>query len=177
MDASLAHRGPDGHDIWIDPEAGAALVHRRLAIVDLSPTGYQPMTSANGRFVITYNGEVYSHLEIRAELEAKGIRFRGHSDTEVILELIARHGVSATAERLIGMFALAVWDRQERTLTLVRDRVGIKPLYWAKFEEPLHLRLGIEGASRTPGLVAAHQTRSRRGFHAARLRSRAPHHL
>jgi asparagine synthase (glutamine-hydrolysing) len=133
MDVSLAHRGPDGHDVWIDPEVGIALVHRRLALIDLTPTGHQPMTSADGRFVITYNGEVYSHLEIRAELEAKGVRFRGRSDTEVILESIAQHGVSATAKRLIGMFALAVWDKQERTLTLVRDRVGIKPVYWAKF--------------------------------------------
>jgi asparagine synthase (glutamine-hydrolysing) len=135
MDDSLAHRGPDGHDIWIDPDADMALIHRRLAIVDLTPTGAQPMVSANGRFIITYNGEVYSHREIRAELEAKGVRFRGHSDTEVMLESIAWHGIKATAERLIGMFALAVWDRQERTLTLVRDRVGIKPLYWAKFGE------------------------------------------
>ena len=135
MDSSLAHRGPDGHDIWIDSEAGAALVHRRLAIVDLSPAGHQPMLSADERFVITYNGEVYSHLEIRAELEADGHVFRGHSDTEVILESVARVGVSATAKRLIGMFAIAVWDRRERTLTLVRDRLGIKPLYWAKFGE------------------------------------------
>jgi len=133
MDLSLAHRGPDGHDIWIDRDPGVALVHRRLAIVDLSPAGHQPMSSADGRFVITYNGEVYSHREIRAELEAKGQLFRGHSDTEVILESIARIGVSPTAKRLIGMFALAVWDRQERTLTLARDRLGIKPLYWAKF--------------------------------------------
>jgi asparagine synthase (glutamine-hydrolysing) len=135
MDVSLAHRGPDGHDIWVDPRACAALVHRRLAVVDLSPAGHQPMISANDRFVITYNGEVYSHLPIRAELEAKGIRFRGHSDTEVILESIAQSGVSATVKRLIGMFALAVWDKQDRTLTLVRDRLGIKPLYWAKFRD------------------------------------------
>src|SRR5690348_3141799 len=133
MDVSLAHRGPDGHDVWSDPAAGIALIHRRLAIVDLSPAGHQPMHSADGRFVISYNGEVYSHLAIRAELETVGHRFRGHSDTEVILESIARHGVKSTANRLIGMFAMAIWDRRDRTLTLVRDRVGIKPLYWAKF--------------------------------------------
>jgi len=130
MDLSLEHRGPDGHDVWIDDEAGIALVHRRLAIVDLSPAGHQPMHSADGRYVISYNGEVYSHLEIRADIEATGHRFRGHSDTEVIVEAVARYGVAATASRLIGMFAFAIWDRHERTLTLVRDRLGIKPLYW-----------------------------------------------
>jgi asparagine synthase (glutamine-hydrolysing) len=134
MDFSLEHRGPDGHDVWIDPAASIALVHRRLAIVDLSPAGHQPMHSADGRFVISYNGEVYSHLEIRAELEAQGHQFRGHSDTEVILESIARFGIKATARRLIGMFALATWDKKDRALTLVRDRVGIKPVYWAKFD-------------------------------------------
>lgn len=134
MDFSLEHRGPDGHDVWIDHDAGVALVHRRLAIVDLSPAGHQPMHSADGRFVISYNGEVYSHLEIRSELERTGHTFRGHSDTEIILESIARYGVAATAARLIGMFAIAVWDRNTRSLTLVRDRLGIKPLYWAKLD-------------------------------------------
>ena len=151
MDSSLAHRGPDGHDIWIDSDAGVALVHRRLAIVDLSPAGHQPMLSADGRFVITYNGEVYSHLEIRAELEAKGHVFRGHSDTEVILESIVQHGMKATAKRLIGMFALAVWDRHERTLTLVRDRVGIKPLYWAKFGERFFFGSELKALRACPG--------------------------
>jgi asparagine synthase (glutamine-hydrolysing) len=132
MDFSLRHRGPDGHDFWIDNDAGVALVHRRLAIVDLSTAGHQPMHSSDGRFVVSYNGEVYNHSEIRAELEAEGQHFRGHSDTEVILESIARYGVPATIRRLIGMFAIAVWDRKHRTLTLVRDRLGIKPVYWAK---------------------------------------------
>jgi asparagine synthase (glutamine-hydrolysing) len=131
MDLSLRHRGPDGHDVWIDDDAGVALVHRRLAIIDLTAAGCQPMHSADGRFVISYNGEVYNHAEIRRELEAEGQSFRGHSDTEVILESIARHGVSATVRHLIGMFAIAVWDRKQRTLTLVRDRLGIKPVYWA----------------------------------------------
>ncbi len=133
MNQSLQHRGPDDNDNWIDPEAGIALVHRRLSIVDLSPAGHQPMTSADGRYVIIYNGEVYSHEEIRPSLLARGVVFRGHSDTEVILESIAAFGLEATLKRLIGMFALAVWDRKERTLTLVRDRLGIKPLYWAQF--------------------------------------------
>jgi asparagine synthase (glutamine-hydrolysing) len=134
MDFSLRHRGPDGHDFWIDNDAGVALVHRRLAIVDLSPAGHQPMHSSDGRFVVSYNGEVYNHSEIRTELEAEGQSFRGHSDTEVILESIARYGVSATIRGLIGMFAIAVWDRKDRTLTLVRDRLGIKPVYWAKID-------------------------------------------
>lgn len=129
----MAHRGPDDHGLWSDAEAGIALTHRRLSIVDLSPAGHQPMTSADGRYVLTYNGEVYNFQELRPELEARGIVFRGHSDTEVILEAFAAYGIAPTVKRLIGMFAMAVWDRRERTLTLIRDRLGIKPLYWARF--------------------------------------------
>jgi asparagine synthase (glutamine-hydrolysing) len=133
MADSLAHRGPDDNGLWGDAEAGVAITHRRLSIVDLSPAGHQPMTSADGRFVITYNGEVYNFQELRAELAARGVSFRGHSDTEVMLEAFSAYGVTATIKRLIGMFALGIWDRKERTLMLVRDRLGIKPLYWAKF--------------------------------------------
>jgi len=131
MTDALVHRGPDSHGTWVDTEAGVALGHRRLAIVDLSPAGHQPMVSADGRWVITYNGEVYNFPDLRADLEVSGQRFRGYSDTEVILELIARHGLAATVDRLIGMFAFALWDRETRTLSLVRDRMGVKPLYWA----------------------------------------------
>jgi asparagine synthase (glutamine-hydrolysing) len=133
MTRTLAHRGPDGEDVWMNAEAGIALGHRRLAIIDLSPTGRQPMASANGRFVITYNGEVYNAAELALELGQKGVTFSGHSDTEVIVEACATWGVERCLERLNGMFAFAVWDQQKRTLTLARDRAGIKPLYWARF--------------------------------------------
>ena len=130
MAATLNHRGPDAHGVWADPEAGVVLGHTRLAIVDLSPAGAQPMVSSCGACVISYNGEIYNARDLRPELEARGRRFSGHSDTEVLVEAIAEWGVRATIERLIGMFAFAVWDRRDRTLSLVRDRVGIKPLYY-----------------------------------------------
>lgn len=148
---SLQHRGPDDHDTWIDRTAGVALAHRRLSIVDLSPAGHQPMHSADGRYVISYNGEVYNHLAIRADLEAEGHQFHSHSDTEVILESIVRHGIGTTAERLIGMFAFAVWDKKERTLSLVRDRLGIKPLYWAKFGHLLVFGSELKALRQHPG--------------------------
>jgi len=128
MAATLNHRGPDAHGVWADPEAGVVLGHTRLAIVDLSPAGAQPMVSSCGACVISYNGEIYNARDLRPELEARGRRFSGHSDTEVLVEAIAEWGLRATIERLIGMFAFAVWDRRDRTLSLVRDRVGIKPL-------------------------------------------------
>ena len=133
MIASLQHRGPDDDGVWADDQAGVVFGHRRLSIVDLSAAGHQPMVSHDGRYVLTYNGEVYGYAALRAELQARGVRFTGHSDTEVLLESIAAFGVEATIPRLIGMFALAVWDRKDRTLKLVRDRLGIKPLYWGKF--------------------------------------------
>ena len=132
MAATLNHRGPDAHGVWSDAEAGVALGHTRLSIVDLSPAGAQPMVSSCGACVITYNGEIYNAADLRPELEARGRRFRGHSDTEVLVEAIAEWGVKPTVERLIGMFAFALWDRRDRRLSLVRDRLGIKPLYFGR---------------------------------------------
>jgi asparagine synthase (glutamine-hydrolysing) len=133
MSQALSHRGPDAAAHWLDAEAGIALGHRRLSIIDLSERGAQPMVSGNERYVISYNGEVYNFEELRKELLAAGARFRGTSDTEVILEAISAWGIEATVKRLVGMFAFGLWDRQSRSLTLVRDRLGIKPLYWAEF--------------------------------------------
>jgi asparagine synthase (glutamine-hydrolysing) len=126
----LRHRGPDDSGIWLDPAASVALGHTRLAVIDLSPAGHQPMLSADGRWVLTYNGEIYNADELRAELEAKGARLRGHSDTEILVEAIAIWGVADVLARTNGMFAFALWDRQTRRLTLARDRIGKKPLYY-----------------------------------------------
>lgn len=131
MADALTHRGPDSRGVWTDPEAGLALAHTRLAILDLSPAGHQPMVSASGRFVIAYNGETYNAEELRAALPPHN--WRGHSDTEVILEAVACFGLEETARRMNAIAALAVWDRAERRLWLMRDRIGVKPLYWGRF--------------------------------------------
>jgi asparagine synthase (glutamine-hydrolysing) len=131
MTDALAHRGPDGDGHWISADGRAGLGHRRLSIIDLSSAGAQPMLSASGRYALTYNGEIYNFRELRRELQAKGHQFNGHSDTEVVVAGFEHWGIDETVSRCAGMFALAVWDERERALVLVRDRIGIKPLYYS----------------------------------------------
>lgn len=132
MTDAIRHRGPDDGHAWIDRDAGVALGHRRLAIIDLTPTGRQPMESHDGRYVMVYNGEIYNFAEMRDELERAGVApaWTGRSDTEVLLAAIGAWGFAEALKRTKGMFALAVWDRQQRTLMLARDRMGEKPLYY-----------------------------------------------
>ncbi len=132
MVRQVTHRGPNDSGAWCDENAGVALAHSRLSILDLSPSGHQPMLSARGRYVLAFNGEIYNHLELRAQLQAEKEApvWRGHSDTETLLACFAAWGIERTLKSTVGMFAIALWDKQEQLLTLARDRMGEKPLYW-----------------------------------------------
>ena len=130
MSETIRHRGPDADAVWCDESTGVALAHRRLAVIDLTEHGAQPMTSADGRWVLAFNGEIYNHVALAARLAGEGVRLRGHSDTEVLLEAIAHWSLPQALSLSNGMFAFALWDRRERTLHLARDRMGEKPLYY-----------------------------------------------
>lgn len=139
MNNAISHRGPDSNDVWLNVESGIGLAHVRLSILELTDAGAQPMHSANGRFVISFNGEIYNHLDLRTQLEKDvgKILWRGNSDTETLLECIAVWGLKETLQATVGMFAFALWDTQENELVLARDRLGEKPLYWGWCDDVL----------------------------------------
>ena len=159
MADTMVHRGPDDAGVWESADGSAALSHRRLSIIDLSPLGRNPMAWDDGRLWITFNGEIYNFRELRKELEQAGYRFRSQTDTEVILAAYDRWGVESIA-RLVGMFAFAIWDTPRRRLWLVRDRLGKKPLYYAHGREHVQLCFRAEG---DPGDRV--RARHRPGFH------------
>lgn len=152
MAGALHHRGPDDEGVWADAQAGIALAHRRLSILDLSPNGKQPMFSADGRWVIAFNGEVYNHAELRSELESAGSApaWRGHSDTETLLAAVSAWGVKQTLVRCTGMFAIALWDRERRELWLARDRLGEKPLYYGVHQGRLAFASELKALRKDP---------------------------
>ena len=175
MATAVEHRGPDDAGVWFDADAGFGFAHRRLAIVDLSPHGHQPMHSADGRFVLSYNGEIYNHGELRAALDGEGRTpeggWRGHSDTETLLEAIAAWGLEAALTQSVGMFAFALWDRRDRTLQLVRDRFGEKPLYYGWAGRDFVFASELKAIRTHPEFDA---TIDRRALHAFAARTNVP---
>lgn len=154
MTDAIVLRGPDDAGAWVDAEAGIALGHRRLSILDLSPLGHQPMASADGRFVMVFNGEIYNFQHLRAELEKHGHTWRGHSDTEIMLAAFLQWGVTEATRRFNGMFAFAVWDKQNRVLHLGRDRLGEKPLYYGWAGDTLVFASELKAIRQFPGFSA-----------------------
>jgi asparagine synthase (glutamine-hydrolysing) len=153
MTDALVHRGPDDRGIWVDAAAGVALGNRRLAVVGLGPGGHQPMVSASGRWVVTFNGEIYNFVSLRARLAAEGSRFRGDSDTEVLLEAIERWGLEAAVDACEGMFAVAAWDAHLHELHLLRDRLGEKPLYFGWVGRRFAFASELKSLRALPGFV------------------------
>ena len=164
MADSMVHRGPDDGAVWVDEAAGLALGFRRLAIIDLSEQGRQPMTSASGRYVIVLNGEIYNFEALRVELTQAGMRFRGHSDVEVALGVIERDGIRRSLQQFNGMFACAIWDRHERVLTLARDRFGEKPLYYGRVGGHLLFGSELKALCAHPAMDATINTAALREF-------------
>lgn len=157
MANAMTHRGPDDCGVWSDPESGLFLAHRRLSILDLSPAGHQPMGSACGRYVIIFNGEIYNFAEIRKEIEQTGYAhtWRGHSDTEILLAGFSLWGLEATLKRCVGMFAIALWDREEHKLYLARDRFGEKPLYYGQAGDAFVFGSELKALGAHPGFGAS----------------------
>jgi asparagine synthase (glutamine-hydrolysing) len=157
MTERIVHRGPDSDGHWFDAEHGVALGHRRLAIVDLSPAGGQPMASHDGRYMMVYNGEIYNHNDVRKLVDAaaapRTIAWRGHSDTEVMLEAFSLWGVEASLKKMVGMWAFALWDRQEKTVTFSRDRMGEKPLYYGFVKGALLFGSELKSLTAFPGFA------------------------
>lgn len=152
MNMAIDHRGPDAGDAWLDENVGLILGHQRLAIQDLSPAGAQPMHSACGRYVVAFNGEIYNHLQLREQLVNQGhaLAWRGHSDTETMLACFVAWGIEKTLQAMVGMFAIILWDRKQRVLTLARDRMGEKPLYWGWQGQSLYLSSELKGLKAHP---------------------------
>ncbi len=150
MSDELSSRGPDASGFWQDDSAGLFLGHRRLSIIDLSEHGAQPMISSSQKYIITYNGEIFNSSELRSELSKNGISFRGYSDTEVILEACEQWGVEKACQKFNGMFAFALWSRETQKLYLVRDRIGIKPLYWGIQKNILFFSSELKSLKRHP---------------------------
>ena len=155
MVGQLKHRGPDSDGVWSDQESGIGLAHRRLSIIDLSENGHQPMVSTCGRFVLSFNGEIYNFQLLRKRLEAEQTDFRGHSDTEVFLNLCVKLGVKEACNLANGMFAFALWDRSRKELSLGRDRFGQKPLYYGLEAGNLFFASELKAFGAIPGFAPA----------------------
>ena len=152
MNTAIKHRGPDAGDAWLDENFGLVIGHQRLAILDISPAGAQPMHSACGRYVLAFNGEIYNHLQLREQLMSGGNSFtwRGHSDTETLLACFVAWGIEKTLQATVGMFAIILWDRKQQVLTLARDRMGEKPLYWGWQGQSLYFSSELKGLKAHP---------------------------